>query len=336
MRPLAARWLLLLASLAVSVMARAEPPLADDDRIRLAEAWRLADDVQDSVWPGWSEVPFVVLLVTPETEYLLRHPAPTDDFSSQGFDDLLQTEVFARANTGQYDPGILATFPAISGVDTVVIGQPAATGKKSTTWAIVALHEHFHQLQYTRPWYYDGVKALDLAGGDESGMWQLNYPFPYDDRDVGRAFADYQAALARTLDATDGEIRGLATDVDAARDALRQLLNDSDYRYLSFQLWQEGIARYTEYAVARAAVAGHEPLPAFTRLTDYVGYADALAALEADHRREMRELDLEFWKRTVFYPVGAAEGLLLDRVRPDWKARYFAAPFSIERNYTAE
>ena len=37
------------------------------------------------------------------------------------------------------------------------------------------------------------------------------------------------------------------------------------------------------------------------------------------------------WKRVVFYPLGAAEALLLDAARPGWKARYFTEPFYLER-----
>ncbi len=48
------------------------------DRVRIAEARRLAAAV-DAQWPGWDEVPFALLLVTEDYEFLLGHPAPTDD-----------------------------------------------------------------------------------------------------------------------------------------------------------------------------------------------------------------------------------------------------------------
>lgn len=34
-------------------------------------------------------------------------------------------------------------------------------------------------------------------------------------------------------------------------------------------------------------------------------------------------------RRVSFYPLGAALALLLDRVRPDWKAGYFERPFEL-------
>lgn len=321
---------LCLVLLAPLVRAQ-QPALRAADRVRLAEAFHLADAVQDSVWAGWSEVPFVVLLVTPAHEFLIRHPYPPDDFASLGYDDLLGSEVYVRPNTGHYSLGFLATFPAVQGVNTVVIGQPEHTGKSSTAWVITALHEHFHQLQYTRPGYYDTVAALDLSGGDETGMWQLNYPFPYDDATVGARFTAYKDALEQAL--SSGGDPGEVLGYEEARMALRAALSEADYRYLSFQLWQEGVARYTEYAVAEAAVAFHEPLSAFRALPDFVPYAAVLDTLRAGLAEEMTSLGLASWERVVFYPVGATEALLLDALRPGWKRRYFSEPFSLERLY---
>jgi len=339
MKP-AAFFFLLIAYLTTGTAAAGEgadqPRLPDNDRIRVAEVYALADSVQDSVWQGWSQVPFVILLVTPEHEFLFRHPRPPDDFTSLGYDALLGTAVFARENTGQYSIGFLATFPAIDGVNTVVIGQPEHTGKSSTLWAIVALHEHFHQLQYTRPWYYERVAALGLAGDDSSGMWQLNYPFPYDDDAVRAAFDSYTESLERAVAAPPEEVVARFADYRRARTALRDQLADEDYRYLCFQLWQEGIARYTEYAVASAAARDHRPLPEFAALPDFLPYATAVEQLAALQHREMETLDLTTDRRVLFYPVGAAEGLLLDRVSPDWKDRYFADPFSLERYFPDE
>lgn len=327
-----------LAVLAITLLAplvRAQPTaLRPADRARLGEAFHLAEAVRDSVWPGWSEVPFVLLLVTPEGEFLVRHPDPPDDFVSLGYDDLLGGEVYARPLSGQYPLTFLATFPAIGGVNTVVIGTPEHTGKPSTEWVVTALHEHFHQLQYTRPGYYDGVAALDLAGGDETGMWQLTYPYPYADTTVAARFRTYADALNRAVRLGD-DAEAVAA-YHAARTALRAAASEADDRYLAFQLWQEGVARYTEYAVAEAAQNGYEPLPAFLALPDAVPYDEALAALREKLADEMTSLNLTSWERVAVYPAGAAEALLLDQVRPGWKARYFAEPFDLARYHEEE
>lgn len=316
------RHLIWLSLLVVTTLARAEVPFPESrDRVRIAEAFHLADSVQDEVWPGWSEVPFVLLLVTEEYEYLFRHPYPSDDFQSLGTDPITGEEIFARANTGAYGLGFLATFPAVNGVNTVVIGQAENTGKTSTMWAITALHEHFHQLQFTRPWYYGAVDDLDLSGGDTSGMWQLNYPFPYDSPEAGKAIKNLVAELSKNEPGC--RLSQWASDIEQ----MRGLLNEPDYRYLVFQLWQEGIARYTEYAVASAAVEHHRPLEAFQELEDFISYSQAHEQLKKQQHDEMESLSLVEWQRVAFYPLGAAIGLAHDTCPGSWKARYFQVPY---------
>src|SRR5678815_1200342 len=168
----------LLAGLTVSPAVALPLALDRVDRIRLAEAFRLADRLGDRIWKGWHKAPFAVLLVTPEAEYLVRHPNPPADYLALGEDPLLHAKVYAARRT--HPLNILATFP-INGVPTIVVGQAQNTEERSSSrWVIVLLHEHFHQLQYADPAYYEAVDALGLAGGDATGMWMLNYPFPYD------------------------------------------------------------------------------------------------------------------------------------------------------------
>ena len=310
-----------------------QPTLGEADRVRIAEAFSLAEAVRDTLWPGWSEIPFAVLLVTPEREFLVRHPRPSDDFTRVAvYDTLLQSAVYARDR--RFPPDLLATFPAVGGVPTVVVGQADRTGRSSTFWVLTLLHEHFHQLQNAQPDYYEAVGALDLSGGDETGMWMLNYPFPYDSAVVGERFEVYRDALARALEAAPGPPDGAALEAYlGARARLRDALEEADYRYFSFQLWQEGVARYIEYRAAEVGARRHEPLPAFRRLDDFVPYAEAADSLRRALRRELADLDLAAWRRAGLYPVGAAEALLLDVHRPDWRRRYFEEKFDLERYF---
>src|SRR5205823_11170202 len=52
---------------------------------------------------------------------------------------------------------------------------------------ISMLHEHFHQLQDSQPNSYAETEALNLSHGDQTGMWMLNYAFPYDSPEVKRS-----------------------------------------------------------------------------------------------------------------------------------------------------
>lgn len=307
-----------------------QPALSEADRVRLAEAFRLADAVRDTLWRGWSDIPFAVLLVTPEREFLVRHPRPSDDFTRVAvYDTLLQSAVYARDR--RFSPDLLATFPAVGGLPTVVVGQAEQTGQSSPFWVVTLLHEHFHQLQYAQPDYYEAVEKLDLSGGDQTGMWMLNYPFPYDSATVGARFEAYRDALAGAL--AGPQDRAAVDAYVEARAGLRDALEEADYRYLSFQLWQEGVARYVEYRVAEAGARQHEPLPAFRRLADFIPYAQVADSLRRALDRELADLDLASWKRVGFYPVGAAEALLLDARRPEWRRRYFDDKFFLERYF---
>ncbi|HEV8398414.1 MAG TPA: hypothetical protein VGQ18_01125 [Gemmatimonadales bacterium] len=321
---------MIVALLLASATAGAQTTqLPADDRIRLAEVRRLATTIQDSVWPGWGAAPFAVLLVTDSVEFLVWHPRPSADFQSLGYDSLLGSDVLARPRS--HPPNFLATFPAVGGVVTIVVGEPAKTRKNSTMWVLTLLHEHFHQLQMSRPGYLAAVDGLQLSHGDQTGMWMLTYPFPYDSAPIQRYFVGFAQIFLRTAltdsgPPTEDALRSYAR----MRRALGVELAPADLRYLDFQLWQEGVARYIEYATARVAARSYTPSASFAALPDFVSYGDAARALREQLLRELRTLNLGANKRATFYPVGAARALLLDRTTPGWKERYFASLFTLD------
>lgn len=309
--------------------ARSAATLAADDRVRLAEAFRLADAIGDSIWPGWTAAPFAVLLVTPEREFLVRHPRPSADFTRVGYDSLLRSDVLARPRTRA--PDLLATFPAVGGVPTIVIGQPRATGKSSTEWVLTLLHEHFHQLQMSRSDYYARVGALELARGDSSGMWMLNYAFPYDSALVQSRFGALAAHLDSALSTPIPDVRQshwLAARV--ARAALRAGLPADDDRYLAFQMWQEGVARFTELQAARFADTHFTPSAAFRALPDVGPFGAAAERIEAGIHAGLRA-SLARNRRVAFYAVGAATALLLDESALEWRKEYLGGAMSLGR-----
>lgn len=317
---------LLSSSLAFS----AEPPsISETDRIRLAEAFRLADAISDKIWPGWKKTPFAVILVTEDHEFLIRHPRPSGDFVSLGHDELLDCEVFYRKR--QFPTSFLATFPAVGGLSTVVVGRAENTYvKTSASWVVTLLHEHFHQFQESGPDYFKEVEALDLSGGDTSGMWMINYKFPYEREDVGRVFSEMTALLLKALDTKDdGELKKIYNGYSVARQKLRKIVSEPEFRYFEFQMWKEGIARYTEHRVAEMAAKEYEPSPAFKALEDFESFETVAKQRNELIRNELKNGKISEFKRVLFYPVGGAEGLLLDRIRPGWQATYFEKKFSM-------
>ncbi len=213
-----------------------------------------------------------------------------------------------QARAASFNPGFLATFPLADGVPTIVVGTPAATGRNRVDWVVVLVHEHFHQHQQSWPEYAALTLALDLHDGDRTGMWMLNYPFPYDGDEHGQRFARLAEAAAAALAArsTDEFAQARSAWLDARR-AFTERLTEADRRYFEFQLWQEGVARFVEL---EAAIAWSEH-PA-----DEASVATVLA-------EQLRSADLSRDRRVAFYPLGAAESYLLTHTDPGWHADYF-------------
>jgi hypothetical protein len=201
------------------------------------------------------------------------------DFTLQGLDPLMAREVWVRRR--QFPPSLLATFP-FDGVPTIVVGTAERTAKHSPAWVLTLLHEHFHQWQYSQPNYYPGVARLGLAHGDSTGMWMLNYPFPYGSAAVEQSTRELALAVLKALDADSAGRQRALSEVVRARNALQSRVSPEEYRYLEFQLWQEGVARFLEYASAIEAAKLPPPNPEFQRLPDYESYGTMAQRMRQD------------------------------------------------------
>ena len=311
MRTLAA--IVLLSSV---LLAQAPKPLPAADATRIAEFYRLADQYQDNLWPGWGKTPAPLLLVTADSEYLTHFSDAPTDFQK------LADDLYARPR--QFPPNLLATFPAFGPPAVIVIGEPAATtAETSTPWLITVMHEHFHQLQYAQPGYYESVEKLGLSKGDSTGAWMLNYPFPYEVPEIADAFAHLRDSLLAALNQVESmKFDSLAKAYLKERKQFLAQFLPGDRKYLSFQLWQEGVARYTQIKAAEAA-ADYQPSAAFAVLPDHTPFSAYALTARARTLDELRHVDLAQSKRESFYSFGAAEALLLDRINPAWKDQYF-------------
>ncbi len=315
--------LLVAAPLAAQTPAAPAAQLPADDAVRIREFYRLAAAIQDRIWPHWSATPAPLLLVTNETEFLTHFPAPPAGFIKVG-DDL-----WARPR--QFPTRLSAAFPAFGPPSVIVIGEPANTNTKtSTPWLFAALHEHFHQLQTAQPGYSKATAALGLARGDTSGMWMLNYPFPYGDAALGSAFSHLRDTLLAALREPDGtKFAAIAARYEVERKQFFARLAPDDRKYLSFQVWQEGIAHYTQVVAAEAA-AGYQPTAEYAALPDARPFATYGEKMRARTLEELQHVKLATAKRDAVYPFGCAEGFLLDRLDPKWKDGYFRHPFTLD------
>lgn len=142
-----------------------------------------------------------------------------------------------------------------------------------------------------------------------------------------RTFAICYSAGVNEPDKNKVEV--LASQYVQERKKFFAQLSSNDRKYFKFQLWQEGIARYTEIKAAEAA-AEYQPTAAYTALSDFGPFTTYAAKAGSETLNELRQADLREGKRLVVYSFGAAEGLLLDRINPKWKAEYFKHLLSMD------
>ena len=307
------------------------PELRYADKIRIKEAMTISAQFGDKLFQGFSTVPFAILLVTDSTEFLINHPNPSSDFKLLGMDEILKTNIYYRKT--QFSPKILATFPAVNGLSCSVVGTPENTNTNSTEWVVFLLHEHFHQYQNADPEYFNSVDDLDLSNGDQTGSWMLNYPFPYDSVPVMEKYESFTQALYKAV--TQGG-RSNLKKYFAARRKLRDILSEADYRYLSFQIWQEGLARYTEYNFLELLIhENYSPSKEMMALPDFISFSEYKSKMYQNDMDNLLQNKLDETKRVCFYYVGFAEGVLLDRLNQSWREKYLTDKFYIE-HYSKE
>lgn len=292
---------------ALLLQAAAVAPLDPALPAAVAGARATVSGPAHDLWRDWAHAPFGVLIVHGETETLFCHDGPAADFTPAVNDPATGCATRSRPRT--FAPNLRAAFPAVDGKPTVVIGVPAATELTLAQWQATVLHEHFHQWQTSRPGYYDRVEALGLRGDDQTGMWMLNYAFPYARDDVAAAFAQASLALAAAVEARGGPaFAGSFAAYMDARDRLAATVDVRDWRYFEFQLWQEGVARWSEIEAAALS-----PDPAVR---------DAAAARRVATIEQLKTPDLAGRGRIAVYPYGAAEAMLLEACDSGWRKTY--------------
>ncbi|MCZ8324766.1 MAG: hypothetical protein O9283_05845 [Sphingomonadaceae bacterium] len=302
--------LALAAALAGAVPPALTPALAEIPatiRADLMQGRALVARHGDRLWPGWSRVPAGFVLVTPEGERLLCDDRVPPGFIPLPRDRRLDCAQAAGPATWR-SPALLAAMAVFGPPPVIVMGTPETTGKDRSGWLVTVLHERFHQWQMAQPGYYEQIRALDLSDGDETGMWMLNYPFPYRASAVSAAHAAATRALAAAIEADEASFAARRTDYLAARAMLAESVIARDWRYFEFQLWQEGVARWTELELARRS--GDKAL------------TDHARARRASIIARLRSPDLASDGRLAAYAMGAGEAMLLERWDRNWRKCY--------------
>ena len=295
------------ALLSLAALLVAQPP-APTIPARLAEARSFAKDQGDKLWTGYGQAPFEFLLVEKARETLLCRDTIPEGFSPAGTDAATGCKRYTRPRSELPD-NLLAALPIFGPPSTIVMGTPQSTGRDEPDWTRTILHEHFHQWQDSFPNIFERMSNLDLAGDDKTGMWMLNYSFPYGDAASLKAFAPAAKALSEAVAArgTPGFGKALSNYL-AQRSAFAVAVGERNWRYAELELWKEGVARWTEIQLGRSY-----PDPAVQ---------NSAKALEARTLAWFDNPDIAKAGREFVYPYGAAEAMLLEACGPGWRSAY--------------
>lgn len=297
-----------LSIMLVLLIAAASPAVPANLGTSLAQIMRFAANEGENLWPGYGSADFGFLLIEADVETLLCRDHTPEGFVAAGRDPFTDCVRFTRPRSGLPD-NWLAAMPLFGPPWTIVMGTPESTGRSEPDWIRTILHEHFHQWQSGFADYYARLDALDLKDGDETGMWALNFSFPYDEPDAVRLHASASVALADAVEARGTPEFASAFDrFLAARLAIAAAVGPRNWRYVEFQLWQEGVARWTEIAL------GQQYPDETVRASAYRLETQTIAAL--------RTPDLTRQRREFVYVFGAGEAMLLEACGPAWRDGY--------------
>lgn len=317
--------LLVLITGCASSLKTNTPKINKVDKNRLILFMQASEKFGESVWPNWQDAPRSLILVNDEYEFLIWHENPTTDFKlSEDHHDL--GPIYFRKRT--FGKNYLAAFPAIDSTPTIVVGTAVNTqAKTGADWIATLTHEHFHQLQYTQKGYYKQAAELDLNHGQIGSDWMLNYPFPYYDQEVVAHFKHMGQALHRAIHT--GSQHDLQIYL-TMKNHLKTIVSENDYKYFLFQLWQEGIARYTENQFLIILRKHYDTKSTLSGISSNKDFSSAHAHLLKRTFAALQDPEIDKYQRLAFYAFGAGEAMILDKIQPNWKTHYFKQLFNTD------
>ncbi|HCX20949.1 MAG: hypothetical protein CMB80_20410 [Flammeovirgaceae bacterium] len=295
--------------------------IANQAPARVVKLIDLADQLKtefaNNYWSEWSQMDMPLLLVGDEREFVFNSEVKDSTF------EVNNTNNASRAST--FNKHFLATFPLLNSKPTIVVGTPENTNKTPEAWTVTLLHEHFHQLQMNHPNYYSAQKALNLDKGDQTGMWMLNHPFPYEDEKVNLQMKKMAINLTSS-GSMDPSI--VLQNHKKEKAALHEIIGDEHYKYLNMQLWQEGYARFIEIEITNDWLDHFDEIKQdqFTKI-EIENLVNEQQEQIIIHLKQSSPKEL---KRVYFYALGAAEASLISKTNRNWKQEYFENLFTTD------
>jgi len=288
---------------------------ADYTALKICEGViQLFKQFPDSVWPGYNlaQRPFIVY-IPDRWALLFNYSKETEDFTSYPKDwpDLGTQVLF---HSGQYKDlagQLVFDFP----IDTLKVAAVPLTGKSDVELFAFIVHEAFHQ--------YQGSAFGEIP-------WEREEKYPIQDsQNTALAYLEMRLLMDALRASEKGEMKkcsGFVKQFVAVRSYRWQKGDPFVAKYEQGQEINEGTAKYTELR-SIALVKELEYKSSLAGLTNPLSedFSPILMPeyLLADFQARITDSSVspEDMPRNRIYPVGAAQGFLLDYFKINWKKK---------------
>ena len=314
----------------------------------IQEAAHLKAVLGESIWPGWGQAEIPTLIFNDAFAFLLDYPDPPTGWdAADGSSGLYRRQLsqlpeepqnFALQVGEQWVTSFTGREGGkaylMNGINELLPEAAQAIFPykllfrfmlPTDQYIAALLHESFHAYQATvAPERFEAALAVYAH---EPQYWQA---------DAGM-HEDWDAEVALLVQAVEAD-----SDQEAA-DLARQFLAQRARRRESHQLapelvmlerqieWLEGTAMYIEFSSWRAGAqsADYQPLASLDDDPDFHDYD----GFQSHWSRQLAEMKRQATgdHEIRFYFNGMAQGMLLDRLMPDWKTRVWEEDVWLER-----
>lgn len=309
----------LILVLAGPIYAQSPDTLTTIELAHVTEIRHVLATYGNDVWPGWGETIPPLLLRKGDSDYLIGHPEPPDDFeivTGLSVDD----EIVYRLN-GHLTPQPIASVWLVGdrwsvaipvrdefqGIIDQALG-PGVVVLDDATYIQTIIHEMFHTYQFS-------VGNPDLFTGDDGvadgEAWIVQHGSDLDTSHAREGEALRAALEADTID----DVRQFVAEFLRLRSARQGGHPPEVAEFEQVTEFTEGLARYAEIStILFAGASGDDAGLAFQYpLTDEVWSAllnqlSDPASVPGSHRDR-------------YYVLGAGQAFVLDRLMPNWHER---------------
>jgi len=314
------------------------------DKVRLAEAYHLKEELGEEIWPGFTNLDAPVIIWNDDYEFLFGMDSPPSEWEAvpnEDFDGKLyfrrpadQPQNFAVLVGDQWAASLFTKYQldrelieGIGGLLPPVISEifPYTIIIQPSEMQITGVqHEIFH--------VYQAVMVPEKFSEAE-GAYQVDERYWELDVEMKTAWKEETELLIKAVDAsTDGDAAELAQDFLIQRSQRRREngLDESLIAYENSIEWLEGTAKYVELHSWETAgrVPDYEPLKEIQSDPDFKAYQNFERQWEQALRQTRRQAGVEGDVR--FYYTGLLQAYLLDRLMPDWKDRIMDETTTLE------